>query len=82
MFGFTGGVSSAVLTQNIVHIRVNKRGRRGKGSKGRQCGRYLDLQEKSNYSPAVGRVPTSNYKAAYEKYNELCFSKGLKVSGV
>ena len=60
MFGFTGGVSSAVLTQNIVHIRVNKRGRRGKGSKGRQCGRYLDLQEKSNYSPAVGRVPTSN----------------------
>ena len=61
MFGFTGGVSSAVLTQNIVHIRVNKRGRRGKGSKGRQCGRYLDLQEKSNYSPAVGRVPTSKY---------------------
>ena len=60
MFGFTGGVSSAVLTQNIVHIRVNKRGRRGKGSKGRQCGRYLDLQEKSNYSPAVGRVPTSH----------------------
>ena len=73
MFGFTGGVSSAVLTQNIVHIRVNKRGRRGKGSKGRQCGRYLDLQEKSNYSPAVGRVPTSihNVVKRTEKVKEL-----------